>query len=93
MKWLSCPNAKYSDRLVVASHIYAVLRTRIAILGIFFEPEDSLPPTYLPLVYMQFIESKSMYFFHYLIFTHYIEGYSLLMTAPPLSYFPSLRQV
>lgn len=90
MKWLSCPNAKYSDRLLVASHVHAVLR-RIAILVIFFKPEDSLPPTCL--VYLQFIESKSTYFLHYLVFTNHIEGYSLLMTALPLSYFPSLRQV
>lgn len=60
MEWLSCPNAKYSDRLLGAGSVYAVLR-RIAILVVFIEPEDSLPPN-LPLVYMQFMESKSMLF-------------------------------
>lgn len=59
MEWLSCPNAKYSDRLLGAGSVYAVLR--IAILVVFIEPEDSLPPNLL-LVYMQFMESKSMLF-------------------------------
>ena len=51
MKWLSCPNAKYSDRLLGAGSVYAVFRTRVAILVVFIEPEDSLPPN-LPLVFM-----------------------------------------
>lgn len=61
----------------------AVLRTKIAIQVVFTEPKDSLHLTYLPLVYMQFMESKSTYFFHYLIFTSHVEGYPLLITAPP----------
>lgn len=73
MKWLSCPHAKYSDRLLGAGSVYAVLRTRIAILVVFIDLEHSLPPTYLPWVYMQFMESKSTRFFHYLIFTNHVE--------------------
>ena len=73
MKWLSCQNAKYSDRLLGAGSVEAVLRTRIAILVVFTDPKYSLPSMYLPLVYVLSRESKSTHFFHYLIFTNHAE--------------------